>query len=163
MIPAPEDAGTPAGATTTASGLAFKILEGGNGKQPGSDKVTVHYTGWTAATGDMFDSSVLRAPATFVLNQVIRGWIEGLQHMQVGQKARFWIPAPGLRRHPAGWSSLRHARVRRRAAVVWSRLPLPVPEDVAPRLPMPRPPRRASPTRCCPRVPAPAIPVRAAP
>jgi peptidylprolyl isomerase len=96
MIPAPEDvAAPPAGATTTASGLAFKILEGaGNGKQPGpADKVTVHYTGWTAATGDMFDSSVLRgAPATFGLNQVIRGWTEGLQHMQVGQKARFWIP-----------------------------------------------------------------------
>jgi len=96
MIPAPNDvAAAPADATKTASGLAYKILSGdAGGDQPGpADKVTVHYTGWTAATGKMFDSSVERGqPATFGLNQVIPGWTEGVQLIGLGQKARFWIP-----------------------------------------------------------------------
>ena len=96
MIPAPADvAAPPANATRTASGLAYVILEDAPaGDHPGpADKVTVHYSGWTAATGDMFDSSVVRgAPATFPLNRVIPGWTEGLQLMTTGQKARFWIP-----------------------------------------------------------------------
>jgi FKBP-type peptidyl-prolyl cis-trans isomerase len=96
MIPAPEDvAAAPADATVTESGLAFKILSGNaTDTRPGpTDKVTVHYTGWTAATGDMFDSSILRGePATFGLNQVIAGWTEGLQHICPGQTARLWIP-----------------------------------------------------------------------
>jgi peptidylprolyl isomerase len=96
MIPAPADvAAPPADAITTASGLSYKILEGPESEnKPGpTDKVTVHYTGWTAKTGDMFDSSILRgAPATFGLNQVIKGWTEGVQLMAPGQKARFWIP-----------------------------------------------------------------------
>jgi len=96
MIPAPEDvAAAPEEAIRTDSGLAYRILSGeADGEHPGpSDKVTVHYTGWTAATGDMFDSSVLRGqPATFGLNQVIKGWTEGVQLLAPGQKARFWIP-----------------------------------------------------------------------
>jgi len=56
--------------------------------------VTVHYTGWQASDGKKFDSSVDRdKPLTFVLNRVIKGWIEGLQQMRVGEKTRFWIPA----------------------------------------------------------------------
>ena len=96
MIPAPSDvAAPPADATRTDSGLAYKVLSGqAKGDNPGpADKVTVHYTGWTAATGVMFDSSVQRGqPITFGLNQVIAGWTEGLQLMTAGQKARFWIP-----------------------------------------------------------------------
>jgi peptidylprolyl isomerase len=57
-----------------------------------TDRVRVHYTGWSK-DGKMFDSSVMRGqPTTFGLNQVIKGWTEGVQLMKVGDKARFWIP-----------------------------------------------------------------------
>lgn len=95
-IAAPPDvAAPPADAETTASGLASKVLNKGTGTvRPGpTDKVTVHYTGWTT-DGRMFDSSVVRGqPATFPLNRVIPGWSEGVQLMVVGEKRRFWIPA----------------------------------------------------------------------
>ena len=93
---APENvAAAPAAAQKTESGLASIILKEGTGDQKpsASDKVTVHYTGWTT-DGKMFDSSVERGtPATFGLNQVIKGWTEGLQLMVEGEKRRFWIPA----------------------------------------------------------------------
>jgi peptidylprolyl isomerase len=87
-------AAPPEDATTTDSGLAYKMLEKGEGDiQPGpNDRVTVHYTGWTT-DGKMFDSSHKRGrPATFGLNQVIAGWTEGLQKLAVGDRARLWIP-----------------------------------------------------------------------
>ncbi|MBO5762601.1 MAG: FKBP-type peptidyl-prolyl cis-trans isomerase, partial [Lentisphaeria bacterium] len=57
------------------------------------DKVKVHYTG-KLLSGDVFDSSVARGePASFGLNQVIRGWTEGLQLMPIGAQYRFFIPA----------------------------------------------------------------------
>ncbi len=95
-IKAPENvAAAPATAETTTSGLTSILLQEGKGtEKPGaSDKVTVHYTGWTT-DGKMFDSSVARGtPASFGLNQVIKGWTEGLQLMVEGEKRRFWIPA----------------------------------------------------------------------
>jgi len=57
------------------------------------DEVTVHYTGWRAENGEMFDSSRTRgSPATFPLDGVIPGWTEGLQLMVVGEQRRLWIP-----------------------------------------------------------------------
>jgi peptidylprolyl isomerase len=95
-IPAPDDvAAPPADAQKTASGLASKVLTPGTGKDhPGTtDKVKVHYTGWTS-DGKMFDSSVARnEPTTFGVTEVIKGWTEGLQLMVKGEKRRFWIPA----------------------------------------------------------------------
>ncbi len=95
-IPAPDDVAAPPGdAIKTKSGLASKVLVAGTGKDhPGpTDKVKVHYTGWTK-DGQMFDSSVTRGePITFPLNGVIPGWTEGVQLMVVGEKRRFWIPA----------------------------------------------------------------------
>lgn len=95
-LPAPEDvAAPPADAQKTASGLAYKVLKQGTGKEhpKAEDTVEVHYTGWTT-DGKMFDSSVMRGqPAVFPLNAVIKGWTEGLQLMVEGEKARFWIPA----------------------------------------------------------------------
>lgn len=95
-IPAPADvAAPPATAKKTATGLSSVVLTPGKGKESPSpsDKVKVHYTGWTKA-GAMFDSSVTRGePATFRVSEVIPGWTEGLQLMVAGEKRRFWIPA----------------------------------------------------------------------
>ncbi len=85
----------PADAAKTASGLTSKVLEAGKGdtKPTAQDTVTVHYSGWTT-DGKLFDSSVQRGqPASFPLNQVIKGWTEGVQLMTEGEKRRFWIPA----------------------------------------------------------------------
>lgn len=78
---------------TTASGLQYIVLEEGKGLKPfSSSRVKVHYHGTTPA-GQVFDSSVDRGePITFGLNQVIKGWTEGLQLMPVGSKYRFFIP-----------------------------------------------------------------------
>ena len=78
---------------TTASGLQYEILQEGSGKQPtATSKVTVHYHG-TTPDGTVFDSSVDRGePISFALNQVIRGWTEGVQLMKEGAKYRFTIP-----------------------------------------------------------------------
>ena len=88
-------AAPPADATTTASGLAYKVLRAGTGTEHPKRRsnVEVHYSGWTTE-GKMFDSSVLRGQtAQFGLDGVIRGWTEGLQLMVEGEKTRFWIPA----------------------------------------------------------------------
>jgi FKBP-type peptidyl-prolyl cis-trans isomerase len=85
----------PADAKKTASGLAYKVLTPGKGTRhpSASDRVSVHYSGWTP-DGKMFDSSVTRGePTTFGLNQVIKGWTEGVQLMVEGEKTRFWIPS----------------------------------------------------------------------
>ena len=79
---------------TTESGLQYEVLTKGNGlvSPRATDTVTVHYHG-TLVDGKVFDSSVQRGtPATFGLNQVIRGWTEGLQLMKVGDKFRFFLP-----------------------------------------------------------------------
>ena len=94
-IAAPSDvASAPKDAKKTTSGLAYKVLAKGTGKNhpKATDQVEVHYTGWTT-DGKMFDSSVTRGKtAQFPLNGVIKGWTEGVQLMVEGEKARFWIP-----------------------------------------------------------------------
>lgn len=84
---------TAEGVKTTASGLQYKILTPGTGKNPtATSSVTVHYTG-KLVDGAIFDSSVQRGtPATFPLNQVIKGWTEGLQLIKEGGKAILYIP-----------------------------------------------------------------------
>jgi peptidylprolyl isomerase len=106
--PPPDVAAPPTDALKTTSGLFIKVLQKGTGaRHPReTDRVTVHYTGWTT-DGKMFDSSVVRGqPATFALNGVIRGWTEGVQRMVEGEKARLWIPESmayaGAEGQPAG-------------------------------------------------------------
>lgn len=83
------------GVVETASGLQYLVLNKGDGAEhpKASDKVKVHYHG-TLLDGTVFDSSVDRGqPLSFGLNQVIKGWTEGVQLMVVGDKTRFFIPA----------------------------------------------------------------------
>jgi peptidylprolyl isomerase len=85
---APEDA------KRTATGLAYKVLRPGRGVRNPSrfGRVTVHYTGWTI-DGRMFDSSVTKGqPVSFRLDDVIKGWTEGVPLMVEGERTRFWIP-----------------------------------------------------------------------
>jgi len=85
---------TAEGVKETASGLQYKVLVQGNGDKPAKTSVVkVHYTG-TLPDGTVFDSSVRRGePATFPVNQVIAGWTEALQLMNVGSKYMLYIPA----------------------------------------------------------------------
>lgn len=79
----------------TDSGLRYKIINKGSGKQPKKgDTVSVHYKGMFADGGE-FDNSFKRGnPIEFAVGtgQVIGGWDEGLQLLQEGDKARFVIP-----------------------------------------------------------------------
>jgi FKBP-type peptidyl-prolyl cis-trans isomerase FklB len=79
---------------TTSSGLQYKVLRDGTGRSPAdTSTVTVHYRG-RLISGVVFDESYSRGePTTFRLNQVIRGWTEGLQLMKEGAKYEFYIPS----------------------------------------------------------------------
>jgi peptidylprolyl isomerase len=93
-VPPPDVAGPPDDAKRTATGLAYKVLRPGTGaRMPAAwNRVTVHYTGWTT-DGKMFDSSISRGtPTTMQLEDVIRGWTEGVQLMVEGERTRFWVP-----------------------------------------------------------------------
>jgi FKBP-type peptidyl-prolyl cis-trans isomerase len=96
LLAAPADvAAPPADAVKSASGLASKVITPATSpEKPGAtDVVTVHYTGWVAADGRMFDSSVSRGgPSTFPLNRVMAGWRECVQLMAIGERRRCWVP-----------------------------------------------------------------------
>ena len=67
------------GVKTLPSGLQYKVLAEGKGTQPKpTDQVTVNYRG-TLVDGTEFDNSYKRGqPATFPVNQVIKGWTESV-------------------------------------------------------------------------------------
>ena len=82
------------GVKTTASGLQYKVIKSGKGKQPkATDTVKTHYHG-TLINGEVFDSSVDRGePVEFPVNGVIPGWQEALQLMKVGDKWQLVVPS----------------------------------------------------------------------
>ena len=81
------------GVVTTKSGLQYEVIKEGDGKSPqATDTVKCHYEG-RLIDGRIFDSSYNRGtPSVFTLDQVIKGWTEGLQLMKEGSKYRFYIP-----------------------------------------------------------------------
>lgn len=82
------------GVVTLPSGLQYQVLVEGQGESPkASDTVTVNYSG-SLIDGTEFDSSYKRGqPATFQLDQVIKGWTESLQLMKPGAKWKIFIPS----------------------------------------------------------------------
>ena len=76
----------------TPTGLQYRVINEAQGKKPvQTDRVKVHYVG-RLIDGSQFDSSIERGePTEFGLNQVIKGWTEGLQLMSVGSKYEFFI------------------------------------------------------------------------
>jgi FKBP-type peptidyl-prolyl cis-trans isomerase FklB len=85
---------TKEGVVTLPSGLQYKVLVAGQGPSPkATDTVVTNYRG-TLINGVEFDSSYKRnEPATFGVAQVIRGWTEALQLMNVGAKWQLFVPA----------------------------------------------------------------------
>ena len=83
-----------AGVVELPSGLQYEVLKKGEGKRPSAtDKVKCHYHG-TLINGTVFDSSIQRGePAVLGVSQVIPGWVEALQLMEVGSKWRLFIPS----------------------------------------------------------------------
>lgn len=81
------------GVITLPSGLQYKVITKGSGKKPSAtSKVRCHYEG-KLIDGSKFDSSYDRnEPAVFGLNQVIKGWTEGLQLMSEGAVHELYIP-----------------------------------------------------------------------
>jgi FKBP-type peptidyl-prolyl cis-trans isomerase FklB len=82
------------GIITRESGLQYKVISTGKGKQPkATDSITAHYKG-SLINGKVFDSSYRRGePATFNVGQVINGWKEILPLMKEGDKWQVFIPS----------------------------------------------------------------------
>jgi FKBP-type peptidyl-prolyl cis-trans isomerase FkpA len=82
--------------TTTDSGLKYRVLRQGglDAKKPSAtQRVKVNYHGWLD-NGKVFDSSYERnEPISFGLNQVIKGWTEGMQLVGEGGMIELEIPA----------------------------------------------------------------------
>ena len=82
------------GVVTTASGLQYKIITTGHGKQISgpADLVTVTYKGWTI-DGHVFDQTQAGQTASFPAGRLIPGWVEALKLMHEGDEWQLVIPA----------------------------------------------------------------------
>lgn len=100
----PIDPDAPEELKPTASGLYYRILRKSDGRKPAAtDRVLAHYRG-TLDNGEQFDSSYDRGePTEFGLQQVIKGWTEGLQLVGEGGMIELEIPAKlGYGANPQG-------------------------------------------------------------
>jgi FKBP-type peptidyl-prolyl cis-trans isomerase FklB len=78
---------------TTASGLQYEVVREGTGIKPGPGDIFVANYKGTLLDGTEFDNSYTRGtPLEMGVNQVIKGWTEGLMMMPIGSKYKFWIP-----------------------------------------------------------------------
>lgn len=74
------------------SGLYYMINESGTGAQPtATSNVTVAYKGYFT-NGAVFDQSSA-AGISFGLNQVIKGWTEGIPYFKTGGSGILLVPA----------------------------------------------------------------------
>ena len=79
------------GVVTLPSGLQYKVLKASKGKMPiDEDYVEFRYRG-TRIDGTEFDNS--GAPKIMNIADLIPGWREALQLMNVGSKWQFFIPS----------------------------------------------------------------------
>lgn len=79
-------------ALRTNTGLYYVITEPGTGTQPiATSNVTVAYKGYYT-NGTIFDQSSA-AGISFGLNQVIKGWTEGIPYFKPGGSGKLLIPA----------------------------------------------------------------------
>lgn len=70
------------------------VVEGTGAEVPAGATITAHYTGALVADGTIFQSSRdFGRPISFGLNQVIKGWTDGVPGMKVGGTRRLVIPA----------------------------------------------------------------------
>ncbi|WP_313814613.1 FKBP-type peptidyl-prolyl cis-trans isomerase [Glutamicibacter sp.] len=80
--------------TEAPNGLVVDVLEEGKGTEATADsKVTAKYLGVTYADGKKFDGNFDKEPTTFSLNQVIKGWTQGMTGLKEGSKVMLTIPA----------------------------------------------------------------------
>ena len=78
------------------------IVEGSGDEAASGSKVDVHYLGVEYETGEEFDSSWSRGQSiNFPLNNLIKGWQEGIPGMKVGGRRQLVVP-PVLAYGPAG-------------------------------------------------------------
>lgn len=82
------------GVVELPSGLQYQIIKEGKGEKPkATDTIVAHYRG-TLINGNEFDSSYKRGqPATFAVNQVIKGWQEVLPMIPTGSTWKVFIPS----------------------------------------------------------------------
>lgn len=74
--------------------ISVKTLQAGTGAAIGSDDfITVHYAGFLWSDGSVFDSSFDTAePVSFLLSEVVDGWVYGLAGTKVGDRLLLVVP-----------------------------------------------------------------------
>ncbi|GAB4285015.1 MAG: hypothetical protein Kow0081_2530 [Candidatus Dojkabacteria bacterium] len=81
------------------SELRTAILKEGTGEATvkSGDRIRVHYRGWIASTGEIFDESFSRGDDGFLFiagtGNVIQGWLQGTIGMKQGEVRRLYIPS----------------------------------------------------------------------
>lgn len=76
----------------TESGLQYRIIEEGDGDNPGpTSTVNIFYEG-SLTNGYVFDRTTGNTPAEFTISGVLPGFAEGLRLMNEGAKYQLFIP-----------------------------------------------------------------------